>query len=45
MEYDPDVLRWQLEVSDVDNFLRKLFQLVRGGPAAAALAATAVSRR
>jgi DNA-binding FadR family transcriptional regulator len=37
---DPDVLRWQLEVSDVDNFLRKLFQLrLAVEPAAAALAA------
>ena len=41
---DPDVLRWQLEVSDVDNFLRKLFQLrFAVEPAAAALAATAVA--
>lgn len=41
---DPDVLRWQLEVSDVDNFLRKLFQLrFAVEPAAAALAASAAS--
>jgi DNA-binding FadR family transcriptional regulator len=41
---DPDVLRWQLEVSDVDNFLRKLFQLrLAVEPAAAALAATAAT--
>lgn len=41
---DPDVLRWQLEISDVDNFLRKLFQLRFAiEPAAAALAATAAT--
>jgi len=41
---DPDVLRWQLEVSDVDNFLRKLFQLrFAVEPAAAALAASAAT--
>jgi DNA-binding FadR family transcriptional regulator len=41
---DPDVLRWQLEVSDVDNFLRKLFQLrLAVEPAAAALAAMAAT--
>lgn len=41
---DPDVLRWQLEVSDVDNFLRKLFQLrFAVEPAAAALAASATT--
>lgn len=41
---DPDVLRWQLEISDVDNFLRKLFQLrFAVEPAAAALAATATA--
>lgn len=41
---DPDVLRWQLEVSDVDSFLRKLFQLrFAVEPAAAALAATAAA--
>ncbi len=38
------MLRWQLEVSDVDNFLRKLFQLrFAVEPAASALAASAAS--
>ena len=37
-------MRWQLEVSDVDNFLRKLFQLrFAVEPAASALAASAAS--
>jgi DNA-binding FadR family transcriptional regulator len=41
---DPDVLRWQLEISDVDNFLLKLFQLrFAVEPAASALAATAAT--
>jgi DNA-binding FadR family transcriptional regulator len=38
------VLRWQLEISDVDNFLLKLFQLrFAVEPAASALAATAAT--
>jgi DNA-binding FadR family transcriptional regulator len=41
---DPDVLRWQLEVSDVDNFLLKLFQLRHAvEPTASALAAVAAT--
>jgi DNA-binding FadR family transcriptional regulator len=37
---DPDVLRWQLEVSDTDAYLRKMFQLRHATePAAAAIAA------
>jgi DNA-binding FadR family transcriptional regulator len=40
-QLDPDVLRWQLETSDVDSYLNKLFQLrCAVEPAAAALAAT-----
>jgi DNA-binding FadR family transcriptional regulator len=39
---DPDVLRWQLEVSDTDAYLRKMVQLRQATePAAAALAAVA----
>ncbi len=39
-QLDPDVLRWQLETSDVDSYLNKLFQLrCAVEPAAAALAA------
>src|SRR4051812_9835263 len=39
-QLDPDVLRWQLETSDVDSYLAKLFQLrCAVEPAAAALAA------
>ncbi len=37
---DPDVLRWRLEVSDTESYLRKMFQLRRAAePAAAAIAA------
>jgi len=40
-QLDPDVLRWQLETSDVDSYLTKLFQLrCAVEPSAAALAAT-----
>jgi DNA-binding FadR family transcriptional regulator len=40
-QLDPDVLRWQLETSDVDHYLNKLFQLrCAVEPSAAALAAT-----
>ena len=43
-QLDPDVLRWQLETSDVDSYLAKLFQLrCAVEPAAAALAATEAS--
>lgn len=39
---DPDVLRWQLEVTDTDAYLRKMFQLRHATePAAAAIAASA----
>jgi DNA-binding FadR family transcriptional regulator len=39
---DPDVLRWRIEVSDVDTYLTKMFQLRRATePEAAALAAVA----
>jgi DNA-binding FadR family transcriptional regulator len=39
---DPDVLRWQLEVTDTDIYLRKMFQLRHATePAAAAIAASA----
>jgi DNA-binding FadR family transcriptional regulator len=39
---DPDVLRWQLEVTDTDSYLRKMFQLrLATEPAAAAIAAAA----
>jgi DNA-binding FadR family transcriptional regulator len=39
---DPDVLRWQFEIDDTDDFLRKLFQLrFAVEPAAASAAATA----
>lgn len=37
---DPDVLRWQLEATDTDTYLRKMFQLrLATEPAAAAIAA------
>ncbi len=37
---DPDVLRWRLEVSDTEAYLRKMFQLRHAAePAAAAIAA------
>lgn len=37
---DPDVLRWQLAITDLDDYLRKLFQLrFAVEPAAASLAA------
>jgi DNA-binding FadR family transcriptional regulator len=37
---DPDVLRWQLEVTDTESYLRKMFQLRHATePAAAAIAA------
>jgi DNA-binding FadR family transcriptional regulator len=37
---DPDVLRWQLEVSDTEAYLRKMFQLRHATePAASAIAA------
>jgi DNA-binding FadR family transcriptional regulator len=37
---DPDVLRWQLEVTDTEEYLRKMFQLRHAAePAAAAIAA------
>jgi DNA-binding FadR family transcriptional regulator len=43
---DPDVLRWQMEITDVDSYLRKLFQLrfavEPAASAAAARSATAV---
>ena len=40
-QLDPDVLRWRLELSDLDSYLAKLFQLrCAVEPAAAALAAT-----
>jgi DNA-binding FadR family transcriptional regulator len=43
-QLDPDVLRWQLETSDVDSYLNKLFQLrCAVEPSAAALAATSAS--
>lgn len=39
---DPDVLRWRVEVTDTDTYLKKMFELRRATePAAAALAATA----
>ena len=38
---DPDVLRWQIEVTDTDTYLRKMFQLRHATePAAAAIAAS-----
>lgn len=41
---DPDVLRWRIEVSDVDTYLTKMFQLRRAAePEAAALAAVAAT--
>jgi DNA-binding FadR family transcriptional regulator len=41
---DPDMLRWRLEVTEVDSYLQKLFELrVAVEPAAAALAATAAT--
>lgn len=37
---DPDVLRWQLEITDLDDYLRKLFELrFAVEPAASAVAA------
>jgi DNA-binding FadR family transcriptional regulator len=40
-QLDPDVLRWQLETSDVDSYLAKLFQLrCAVEPSAAAVAAS-----
>jgi DNA-binding FadR family transcriptional regulator len=43
-QLDPDVLRWHLETSDMDQYLAKLFQLRTAvEPAAAALAATHAS--
>src|SRR5438034_9328303 len=40
-QLDPDVLRWRLETSEMDDYLAKLFQLrCAVEPAAAALAAT-----
>jgi DNA-binding FadR family transcriptional regulator len=39
---DPDVLRWRVEVTDTETYLRKMFDLRRATePAAAALAAVA----
>jgi DNA-binding FadR family transcriptional regulator len=39
---DPDILRWQFEIADVDSFLRKLFELrFAVEPAAASAAASA----
>src|SRR3954447_20675633 len=44
-QLDPDVLRWQLETSDLDDYLGKLFQLrCAVEPSAAALAATRAGR-
>jgi DNA-binding FadR family transcriptional regulator len=41
---DPDLLRWRLQVTEVDSYLEKLFQLrVAVEPAAAALAAASAS--
>jgi DNA-binding FadR family transcriptional regulator len=41
---DPDVLRWRIEVSDVDVYLSKMFQLRRATePEAAAIAAIAAT--
>ena len=41
---DPDVLRWQLELTDTDSYLRKLFELrFAVEPAASALAAEAAT--
>ena len=41
---DPDVLRWRIEVSDVDSYLSKMFQLRRATePEAAAIAAAAAT--
>jgi DNA-binding FadR family transcriptional regulator len=41
---DPDVLRWRIEVSDVESYLTKMFQLRRAtDPEAAALAAVAAT--
>ncbi|WP_044536091.1 FadR/GntR family transcriptional regulator [Bradyrhizobium sp. LTSP885] len=43
-QLDPDVLRWHLETSDMDQYLAKLFQLRTAvEPAAAALAAVQAS--
>ncbi|MDR3538988.1 MAG: FadR/GntR family transcriptional regulator [Acetobacteraceae bacterium] len=42
---DPDVLRWLSEMTDVDTYLAKLFQLRNSvEPAAAAIAATAATQ-
>jgi DNA-binding FadR family transcriptional regulator len=41
---DPDVLRWRIEVSDVEAYLRKMFQLRRATePEAASIAAAAAT--
>jgi DNA-binding FadR family transcriptional regulator len=41
---DPDVLRWRIEVADIDTYLAKMFQLRRATePEAAALAAAAAT--
>ena len=41
---DPDILRWQFELSDMDDFLRKLFELrFAVEPAASASAASAAT--
>ncbi len=41
---DPDVLRWRIEVADVETYLNKMFQLRRATePEAAALAAEAAT--
>jgi DNA-binding FadR family transcriptional regulator len=43
--FDPDVLRWQLAVTDTDSYLRKLFELRFAiDPPAAALAARAATK-
>jgi DNA-binding FadR family transcriptional regulator len=42
---DPDVLRWRIEVSDIDTYLSKMFQLRRATePQAAAIAAGAATQ-
>jgi DNA-binding FadR family transcriptional regulator len=44
-QLDPDVLRWQLETSDIDSYLTKLLQLrCAVEPSAAALAATGANK-
>lgn len=41
---DPDILRWRVEVTDTDTYLKKMFELRRATePAAAALAALAAT--